>query len=448
MDYNASKKKIVCQYCNSEFDPKEFKKEAKAAKETKSIETYEGKSYTCSQCGATLLTFDETAITFCSYCGSQAMVESKMIKQNNPDFIIPFEVDKDTCINNYKKLVSKALFAPDYMKANQTVEKFRGIYMPYCIYKLEYNGVAKNNGSKYAKRRGDYEIYNDYLITADVDASYDGISFDLLSKFYDNYSTAIPYNTQEKKEFNLNYMLGYYADVLDVNKDVYDAAARKIAVDDTTKQLLKHHEYAKYGCKKPTAEVSVTERKIGMFPVYFLAIRNKDNKTVNYAVVNGQTGKVVADLPIAFTKYIFASLLISVIIFLLIDNLVVLTPKNIAVFSIVAGLISLIISANQLTKIKNRETHMDDQGYLSKIDRKVKEPKQKKFRYLYKELIAVLIPILALAFNFVNDMYYYGAAAIALILVVLSFYDLVKEHNILVSNKLPQLEKRGGDESE
>ena len=54
-------------------------------------ETYEGKGYTCSQCGATLLTFDETAITFCSYCGSQAMIEEKMIKRNHPEFIIPFK---------------------------------------------------------------------------------------------------------------------------------------------------------------------------------------------------------------------------------------------------------------------------------------------------------------------------------------------------------------------
>ena len=50
--------------------------------------------------------------------------------------------------------------------------------------------------------------------------------------------------------------------------------------------------------------------------------------------------------------------------------------------------------------------------------------------------------------NFVNDAYYYGAAIISLALVLLSFSDLVKEHNILVTNKLPQLEKRGGDESE
>ena len=446
LKYSAGAKKVVCEYCNSSFDPEKLSKKVDVSKERNN--TYKGKSYTCSQCGAMLLTFDETAITFCSYCGSQAMIESKMMEQNSPDFIIPFEVDKDTCVNNYKKVVSKAIFAPEYMKANQTIEKFRGIYMPYGIYKLDFKGVSKNKGSKYARRSGDYIIYNDYQITADADVSYDGISFDLLSKFYDNYSMAIPHNVKDKKAFNINYLSGYYADVLDVNGEVYDSEAEKIARDDTKLKLLKNKEFTKYGCSDPKIEVSVTDRKIGMFPVYFLAIRSKYDKTINYAVVNGQTGKVVADLPISFAKYILFSIILAAIIFLLIDNLVLLTPKSIAGFSILSGFVSLILSAIQLTNIKNKEYHKDDKGYNSIKGNRKRHPKEKVFRYVYKELIAIVIPTMALLINFVNDIYYYGASAIALILVILSFRDLVKEHNLLVSNKLPQLEKRGGDESD
>ena len=46
----------------------------------------------------------------------------------------------------------------------------------------------------------------------------------------------------------------------------------------------------------------------------------------------------------------------------------------------------------------------------------------------------------------VHDSYYYGVALISFLLVILSFKDLVDEFNMLVTNKLPQLEKRGGDE--
>ena len=67
---------------------------------------------------------------------------------------------------------------------------------------------------------------------------------------------------------------------------------------------------------------------------------------------------------------------------------------------------------------------------------------------IIKQVIGISLGIFVLFMNFVADIYYYGAASIIFLLVILSFYDLVKEHNLLVSSKLPQLEKRGGSENE
>ena len=76
-------------------------------------------------------------------------------------------------------------------------------------------------------------------------------------------------------------------------------------------------------------------------------------------------------------------------------------------------------------------------------------PFGKRFlKYLFKQVIAIIIGVLVLIINPVHDFYYYGAAIISFIIIIISFYDLVKEHNELVSNILPQLEKRGGDENE
>ena len=445
VEFKPGQEKVVCQYCGTKFDPEEKVADVKTAKENN--DTFSGKTYSCTQCGATLMTFDETAITFCSYCGSQAMIEEKMMKQNNPNFIIPFEKTKEECIAAYKSKVNSALFAPNYMKDDVVVQKFRGIYMPYGIYKVGYNGKTTNKGSKYSHRSGDYIYYDDYTVTADVNTSYDGISFDLVSKFYDKFSTSIPYNYKLRKDFNPNYLTGFYADTKDVDESTYDTEACIVAKSDANSRLRKVGGFSKYGCSNPQVPLGVLEKKTAMFPVYFLAIRDKSNTKLHYAVINGQTGKVALDLPIDFKKYIIGSVILSVILFLLIDNIIVLTPKKVALFSILAGLISLIISATQASSIKKRETHEDDKGYMSKQEKK-KQKTSGTFKYLYKEIISIIIPLFALICNFVNDSYYYGAALIALVLVVLSFKDLVKEHNILSSNKLPQLEKRGGDESE
>lgn len=446
MEFRPGEDQVVCKYCASKFNPKELNLEVKMSKENEALKTFEGKSYSCSQCGAQLMTFDETAVTFCSYCGSQAMIESKMLKQNSPDFIIPFSVTREDCIKAYKRKLSNALFVPNYMKSDLVVEKFRGIYLPYCIYKLERHGNCFNKGSKYSHRSGDYVYYDDYKISSDIDASYDGISYDLISKYYDKYSVAIPFNYKKKEVFNPNYLVGFYADTKDVDSSIYECDAQMIAEADLAKRMKSYSEFRKYGCSSPKANINVSDKKIGMFPVYFLAIRNKDNKTINYAVVNGQTGKVAADLPISFTKYIIGSLILAFILFLIIDNLFVFTPKTIAVISIISSVVSLIISFVQGSLIHTREFHTDDLGYMS-IEKNKKASKKKKgiFKYLYKEIIGIVIPIAVLLLNPVNDGYYYIASIISLIFVILSFKDLVKEHNIIVSNKLPQLDKRGGD---
>ena len=189
LEFDAKAQSVTCDYCGSTFDPKELKISAKKASERKEKitdekGTYEGRSYACSQCGATLLTFDETAITFCSYCGSQAMIEEKLIKRNNPEFIIPFKKTKEDCVTAYKNKLAKSLFAPNYMKDDIVLSKFRGIYMPYCIYKLSCHGDTTNKGEKYSHRSGDYVYYDTYNIYARVDADYDGVSYDMLSTFY------------------------------------------------------------------------------------------------------------------------------------------------------------------------------------------------------------------------------------------------------------------------
>ena len=79
---------------------------------------------------------------------------------------------------------------------------------------------------------------------------------------------------------------------------------------------------------------------------------------------------------------------------------------------------------------------------------KIPSIKINTFKYYYKNLIAMILPLLVLISNTIVDYYYYIVAIISLILIIVSFKDLIKVHNLLVSNKLPQLNKRGGDESE
>ena len=453
LNYSVEDTKVVCPYCKSEFDPKTLETKTHYVKER---ESFQGKSYNCTQCGATLLTFDETAITFCSYCGSQSIIESKMMKVNNPDYIIPFNVTKEACIKEYKSILDKALFVPSYMKDEMTVEKFRGIFMPYNVYKTSYHGNTSNTGEKYSHRSGDYVIYDKYDVIARVDATYEGVSYDLLSKFYDSYSRSIPFDYRGVVPFNKNYLMGYYADMKDVDEKIYDSEAEKITSDSTTAYMVKRKEFYKYGCRNPRVGLKVEERKTGMFPVYFLATKGK-NGNLHYAIINGQTGKVALDLPIDFKKYIFGTLLVASIIFVILYFFDIILPQTVLFFSLIATVISILISNNQLEKIYEKEHNIKDKGVLFKngpvtqeefVSSKKKKQKvnKGKSKYLTKLLIVLILGFFVLLSGTIKDEYYYGTSILIFLVIIWSFKDLVDEHNTLASNRPPQLEKRGGEE--
>ena len=239
-----------------------------------------------------------------------------------------------------------------------------------------------------------------------------------------------------------------------------------------------------------------------MFPVYFLAVQDRTGNYVSYAVVNGQTGKVAADLPIDFKKYVLGSFIITIPLFFLLNGFFVFTPTIVLIIGIILGIISLILSVCQLNELERREnndginkkvkvkstnniipiigliffmgifvfapfvsiigiimmcTLLSTTNKKSKLEeptQKVEEKKEKpkssikKTKYLIKPILGIIAGIGVFIINFVDDIYYYGAAIAILLLIIWSFYDLVKEHNMLTKNKLPQLEKRGGDEIE
>ena len=522
VQYSPEKHVVHCDYCGSDFKASELLAEYKKAKKEKddaNAPKFQGMSYTCSQCGATLLSFDETAVTFCSYCGSQNVLEDKLIEQTAPDLIIPFSKTQEECIKNYKKKINHSLFCPNYMKSDFVLKKFRGIYMPYGIYNLHFSGDCVNQGERYSHRSGDYIIYDKYDLHADVDTTYKGISYDLLSKFYDEYSQAIPFNHKEALPFNPNYLPGFYADCKDVDSDIYHEEAKNIAGENSTKYLKAKRAYAKYNCSEPKVSYKIEDCKTGLFPVYFASVQDKDKKHIHYAIINGQTGKVAADLPVDFKKYLFFSIILAFPLFFIINSFFTILPTTINLLSIGIAIIGAIIFFSQFKIYVNREKRVDDKGLSSLTKDEVVEKKKQKKKpnytigclpiilsiilffiattmsfyypkyvipivcfafigifsiifitgliakrkemkadknqpiqvspsYLVKFVPAFVIPLATIAMNPVHDSFYYGSAIASLILTLLSFSDLIDIHNKLASRPIPQLEKRGGDESE
>ena len=452
--FDPKSQKLQCLSCRNQYDPENIEKmHLDQAKETsKQLEEdiqgeYEAISYKCSHCGAELITTDETITTFCSFCRMGTMLDRKKIKKRKPDYIIPFKITKEQCREIYINTISKSFFAPKTMIDTQEVEKIRGIYMPYWIYSYEKHEDDETKGEKYSHSSGDYDYYDDYLLTTNIDAEISGITHDATSNFSDRLSESIaPFSTNDKKEFLASYLSGFYADNEDVDEKIYINDGKKIAETEISSRLSKEKEYRNYGAS-PNIKMHEKKAKLALFPIYFLATKNNKGDRISYAVINGQTGKIAADIPIDIKKFIGFSAILSVVIFILLTLTLTISIPVILGCSLIFNLVSMSILISQNRKINIRENFLDDKGANKPKKDNINNDKKYKDLSFIKPLIGLILTVLLMFLKPASDMYYYIVALISIGMSIFSFHNIINHYNLLTTRKLPQLEKRGGDEN-
>jgi len=93
--FDIPSQKLACDYCHELFDPYAFESKTSDAEEGKSYESdYEVTIFTCPQCGGEILSTDNAAAGFCSFCGASTILYSRISHEHRPGFIIPFQKSK------------------------------------------------------------------------------------------------------------------------------------------------------------------------------------------------------------------------------------------------------------------------------------------------------------------------------------------------------------------
>lgn len=99
-----------------------------------------------------------------------------------------------------------------------------------------------------------------------------------------------------------------------------------------------------------------------MFPVWFLSYRKKT--VVAYATVNGQTGLVVADIPIDPKRYLLGSLLLAIPIFALLAWSAFLQPSSLVMTTLLLSLLSIGVYCYECVSIHQKDTGANDRGKM------------------------------------------------------------------------------------
>lgn len=365
--YDIASGQLACEYCHSLFDPYAYEDKTSDAEVQKD---FEATIFTCPQCGGEILSTDDTAAGFCSFCGASTILYSRIEKEHKPAYIIPFAKTKEDCKQSYSSLMRKAIFAPKELKDPKFIDGFRGIYMPYWTYYVTQEAPLSIDAKK-SYRRGDYIITDYYKLNGQLDSYYKGLSYDASSSFEDNLSqTLAPFDVKNMKRFTPAFLSGFYADTADLPSSVYQDDAQQAAYENTIKEISSVPAFRGYTLTGTASQspfslgTKIKQADYSMFPVWFMSYRNNDR--VAYATVNGQTGKVVADIPISVGKFMIGSLIAAIPVYIILCMLTVLTPGWTLTLVGILALIANLIYSRELAKIAVQEASEEDKGRIAK----------------------------------------------------------------------------------
>ena len=330
--YKPNLKKWKCDYCKSEFTLEEMKKYNNASNEKNNIKEeiktkiqkekdntnyYE---YNCKDCGAKIIADENTAATFCVYCGNTAILKEKLSGKFAPDMIIPFKNEKEKAIEAFKSLNKGRPLMPNFFNDEKNIEKIKGVYIPFWLYDVKVNGeldATSTTSTTWTVGDTVYTKTDTYRLEREGEMSFNKIPVDGSTRFdNDIMNTIEPFNYSELEEYNHAYLSGFLAEKYDVDEETSfkDAEERSLnSARDTIKDDMG------MGIKTIVNDTLASTKiltKYVLLPVWMINVKYKD-KFYTFAM-NGQTGEFVGNIPVDKKKAFIYGILTFVITFMLV----------------------------------------------------------------------------------------------------------------------------------
>lgn len=340
LHYSAKSGKLACDYCDSSFDVAEIealyaRKEAEAAAakhaadakaeaaQAAKAEAAEAAAasggwdtsdlsrdwgaeadglrvYSCPSCGAELICDQSTAATACPYCGNPAIVPGQFSGALRPDYILPFRLSKDDAVQALRAHYKGKPFLPRSFTSANHIEQIQGVYIPFWLFDGGAEGAASYRASNTnVYETGDYEITETrhYHVVRAGSLAFEKIPVDASSKMPDDHMDSIePFDYAQLRPFSTAYLPGYLADKYDVtiddSRDRADTRCR-----ETLAQALRDTVTGYGACVTEREDIALRRGKVhyALLPVWMLS--TKWNGQDFLFAMNGQTGKLVGDLP-------------------------------------------------------------------------------------------------------------------------------------------------------
>ncbi len=388
LSFSAETGKLGCAYCGSAFELAEieamYKEEDEEAAENLleaefdlsglSEDWGEDKDkvrvYSCPSCTAELICDETTAATSCPYCGNPTVVPGQLTGTLKPDCLIPFRMDRQAAEAALKKHYQGRFFLPKRFKAESHLQEVQGVYVPFWL----FDGQAQGSASYRATRsrsyvRGDYRITetSHYRIHREGRLSFEKVPVDAASKMPDSHMDSIePYDYSDLQPFSTAYLPGFLADKYDISAE--DSQPRAAArCEESLAQELRATVAGYDTVTDNGRNISIEKGTVryALLPVWMLSTRWKDQNFL--FAMNGQTGKLVGDLPVDRGKYWLTFGLLTLLLGAVTAVIALFAGSgNPLVWGIVVGLLlALIICSILKSGMKNVSAAWEAGSYIA-----------------------------------------------------------------------------------
>lgn len=296
--FDSVTNKLKCSSCGESFYPEYFEIKELLSKTFIPVEVEETE-YTqceimCNSCGATVIADKDTTSTFCTFCGSPALVINRLTNRYEPKSIIPFKVQRDEALQIFKDWASKQKYFPKDFMVNAKLELLSPVYVPFWLIDadcyLNFIDFPRDEKNTIHEAMGFARLFTYKMKRVPFDGS-EGINDFLMERIG-------PFNYEELVPFSSGYLLGYVAKRYDENIDNlsdrivarfrrYLIEQRKDWAYNKSEKILSKKNYF-YNCNNFNAEYA-------LMPIWFL--NYKYDGEIYQIAINGQTGKIDGNLP-------------------------------------------------------------------------------------------------------------------------------------------------------
>lgn len=310
MRFDPEKGKLICDYCGGSADiPEET-----AVEETQvhgldfgvwnAQATQEGAPslpvYYCRSCGAELIAPAQQFALTCPYCSNNIVLTDKVTGTLRPDGLIPFRVDAKSLPGTVQRFYQDKVLLPKGFFSESVMGKVTGVYVPFWVFEGRMTGVLRYRGRNVThSRQGDYDVTDTsyYEVSRNVDLSFSNVPVDASGRIDDDLMDSLePFRMEEVKPFDMGYLAGFTADRFDLAREETAGRARERMIH-TAEQVVQNRVGRDYESITRTGGELNSQLKARylLFPVYLFDVAH-GGQSYRFAV-NGQTGKVVGDVP-------------------------------------------------------------------------------------------------------------------------------------------------------